>query len=84
MKSGNLLENEHLDAFDYLLNELKKRDINFVITPIAYWGNGWPEPDEDTPGFSNKYGKEKSLDQPGGYQSTGKLSGAVSKPCESL
>ncbi|QYA25918.1 cellulase family glycosylhydrolase [Gramella sp. MT6] len=63
-KNGNLIENEHLDAFDYLLNELKKRDINFVITPIAYWGNGWPEPDEDTPGFSNKYGKENSLTDP--------------------
>ncbi len=63
-ENGNLIENEHLDAFDYLLNELKKRDINFVITPIAYWGNGWPEPDEDTPGFSNKYGKENSLTDP--------------------
>ncbi|WP_299153718.1 hypothetical protein [uncultured Christiangramia sp.] len=61
---GNLLQNEHLDAFDYLLSELKKREINFVITPIAYWGNGWPEPDEDTPGFSNKYGKEGSLTNP--------------------
>jgi len=63
-EEGNLLENEHLEAFDYLLNELKKRDINFVITPIAYWGNGWPEPDEDTPGFSDKFGKEKSLTDP--------------------
>ncbi|SDR67639.1 cellulase family glycosylhydrolase [Gramella sp. MAR_2010_147] len=63
-EEGNLLENEHLETFDYLLNELKKRNINFVITPIAYWGNGWPEPDEDTPGFSNKYGKEGSLTHP--------------------
>ncbi|PTX42495.1 cellulase (glycosyl hydrolase family 5) [Christiangramia gaetbulicola] len=63
-EKGNLIENEHLDAFDYLLNELKKRNINFVITPIAYWGNGWPEPDEDTQGFSNKYGKENSLTDP--------------------
>ncbi|MCH4823675.1 hypothetical protein ML462_10880 [Gramella lutea] len=63
-EEGNLIENEHLDAFDYLLSELKKRAINFVITPIAYWGNGWPEPDEDTPGFSDKYGKETSLIDP--------------------
>ena len=61
---GNLLENEKLETFDYLLSELKKRDINYVITPIAYWGNGWPEPDEDTPGFSHKFGKEKSLTHP--------------------
>jgi len=63
-EEGNLIENEHLETFDYLLNELKNRKINFVITPIAYWGNGWPEPDEDTPGFSNKYGKEGSLTNP--------------------
>ena len=63
-EQGNLIENEHLDTFDYLLSELKKRNINFVITPIAYWGNGWPEPDEDTPGFSNKFGKENSITNP--------------------
>lgn len=61
---GNLLENEHLELFDYLIKQLKDRGFNFVITPIAYWGNGWPEPDEDTPGFSNKYGKENSLTNP--------------------
>ena len=61
---GNLLANEHLDAFDYLLAELGKRDINYVLTPIAYWGNGWPEPDEATPGFSAKYGKAGSLTEP--------------------
>ncbi|MFN4762563.1 cellulase family glycosylhydrolase [Gillisia sp. Q332] len=58
---GNLLENEHLELFDHLLKQLKDRDINFMITPIAYWGNGWPEPDEETPGFSHKYGKRNSL-----------------------
>lgn len=63
-EQGNLLENEHLDTFDYLLKQLKERGINFVLTPIAYWGNGWPEPDEDTPGFSDKYGKDKSLTDP--------------------
>ncbi len=62
---GNLLENEHLDAFDYLLSKLKERGINYVITPIAFWGNGWPEPNEDTPGFSDKYGKDDCLTNPG-------------------
>jgi hypothetical protein len=64
-EEGNLLENGHLELFDFLLKKLKERDINFVISPIAYWGNGWPEPDEDTPGFSNKYGKAGSLIEPG-------------------
>jgi len=61
---GNLLDNEHLDLFDYLLFKLQEKGINAVITPIAYWGNGWPEPDEPTPGFSAKYGKAGCLTDP--------------------
>lgn len=55
--AGNLLENEHLRLFDFLLAELKKRKIKTIITPIAFWGNGYPERDEPTPGFSRKYGR---------------------------
>lgn len=55
--AGNLLENENLRLFDYLLAELKKRNIYTIITPIAFWGNGYPERDERTPGFARKYGK---------------------------
>jgi Cellulase (glycosyl hydrolase family 5) len=58
---GNLLQNEHLRLFDFLLAELKKRNIKTIITPIAFWGNGYPERDEITPGFSHKYGKRKAL-----------------------
>jgi len=58
--AGNLLENEHLRLFDFLLAELKKRNIKTIITPIAFWGNGYPERDELTPGFSRKYGKGRS------------------------
>jgi hypothetical protein len=61
---GNLLYNEHLHAFDYLLYKLAQNDINYVLTPIAYWGNGWPEPDYPTPGFSHKYGKSDCLTNP--------------------
>ncbi|OYX26923.1 MAG: hypothetical protein B7Z06_04980, partial [Flavobacteriales bacterium 32-35-8] len=61
---GNLIDNEHLKLFDYLLKKLKEKNINYVITPIAFWGNGWPEPDKNTPGFSNKYGKEACLTNP--------------------
>ncbi|MGB6152316.1 MAG: hypothetical protein WBG48_10005 [Pricia sp.] len=61
---GNLIENEHLDTFDYLLKKLKDKGFNYVITPIAFWGNGWPEPDEKTPGFSYKYGKNDCLHNP--------------------
>ena len=54
---GNLIENEHLSLFDFLLAELKKRKIKTIITPIAFWGNGYPERDEPTPGFSRFFGR---------------------------
>ncbi|MEO6456214.1 MAG: membrane or secreted protein, partial [Ginsengibacter sp.] len=56
---GNLLENDHLRLFDFLLAELKKRNIKIVITPIAFWGNGYPERDERTPGFSRVFGRSR-------------------------
>jgi hypothetical protein len=58
---GNLLNNEHLQLFDYMLKKMKDRGMKFILTPIAFWGNGWPEPDEKTPGFSYKYGKDNCL-----------------------
>ncbi len=61
---GNLIDNEHLELFDYLLFRLQENGIRAVITPIAYWGNGWPDPDEPTPGFSHKYGKDSCLVDP--------------------
>ncbi|MBN2742796.1 MAG: hypothetical protein JXR39_02775 [Marinilabiliaceae bacterium] len=61
---GNLIPNEHLRLFDYTIHQMKKRGMRFVITPIAFWGNGWPEKDETTPGFSHKYGKADCLTHP--------------------
>ncbi|AKQ45795.1 membrane or secreted protein [Rufibacter radiotolerans] len=58
---GNLLENEHLRLFDYLVYKLKQRNIRIMLTPIAFWGNGYPEKDEATPGFSHLYGKKRAL-----------------------
>lgn len=59
--SGNLLKNEHLDLFDYLVQKLKERDIKIVVTPIAFWGNGYPEKDEATGSFSAVFGKQRAL-----------------------
>lgn len=58
---GNLINNEHLRLFDFLIAELKKRKIKTLITPIAFWGNGYPEKDEDRGSFSSKYGKQRAL-----------------------
>ena len=58
---GNLLNNEHLELFDFLIAELKKRNIKSIIKPIAFWGNGYPEMDEKKVGFSSIYNKNRVL-----------------------
>ncbi|MER2997571.1 cellulase family glycosylhydrolase [Pontibacter populi] len=59
--TGNLLNNEHLRLFDYLIYKLKQRNIKILVTPIAFWGNGYPERDEKTTGFSSMYDKQKAV-----------------------
>ena len=34
---GNLIDNEHLQLLDYLINECQRRGIYAVMTPIAWW-----------------------------------------------
>ena len=60
---GNLLENEHLRLLDFLVNELKQRGIRVILTPIAYWNNGYPEHDSGT-GFSSHYSKAEAYVNP--------------------
>ena len=55
---GNLLDNHHLNLLDYVIHKFQQRGIYTVLTPIAYWGNGYPEVnDPNQPGFSGKYSK---------------------------
>ncbi|MBJ6108044.1 cellulase family glycosylhydrolase [Hymenobacter sp. BT523] len=61
--TGNLLENEHLRLLDFLVNELKQRGIRIILTPIAYWNNGYPEPDTGT-GFSSIFSKGEAYTNP--------------------
>lgn len=65
---GNLINNEHLRLFDFLVAELKKRKIKTLITPIAFWGNGYPEKDVNTGSFSSKYGKQKALTEEAAFR----------------
>ena len=58
---GNLLENEHLRLYDYLLFKLKERNIKTILTPLAYWGNGYPERDVKTGSFSSNNNKQQVL-----------------------
>ena len=60
---GNLQENDHLRLLDFLVNELRQRGIKIVLTPIAYWNNGYPEKDTGT-GFSSIYSKTQAYTNP--------------------
>ncbi|MGV8095201.1 MAG: cellulase family glycosylhydrolase [Mangrovibacterium sp.] len=56
-EKGNLIQNEHLDLFDYLIAKLKERGIYIVITAQTNFGNGYPERNQITNGFSYHYNK---------------------------
>ena len=58
-RDGNLLNNEHLQLFDFLLAELKRYNIKVVLTPIGWWGSGYPAPDPQEPGFAVLYSKNQ-------------------------
>jgi hypothetical protein len=58
-RDGNLLNNEHLKLFDFLLSELKRYNIKVVLTPIGWWGSGYPAPDPVEPGFAVQYSKNQ-------------------------
>jgi hypothetical protein len=54
---GNLVENDHLDLLDYLISKLRERNIYTVITAQTNFGNGYPERNQATGGFSYNYDK---------------------------
>ncbi len=54
---GDLIENEHLDLLDYLICKLKERNIKVVLTAMTNFGNGYPERNLQTGGFSYMYDK---------------------------
>ncbi len=56
---GNLVDNDHLDLLDYLLARLAEHGIKALLTPIAWWPAGYPEPDPGSSGFSEGHGKEE-------------------------
>lgn len=58
---GNLKQNEHLRLFDYLVARLKERKIKIFLTPLAFWGSGYPERDPNTGSFSSKWNKQQVL-----------------------
>ena len=55
--AGNLLSNDHLDLLDYLIAQLENEGIDIVLTAQTNFGNGYPERNIDTGGFSYNFGK---------------------------
>lgn len=63
-REGNLVENDHLDLLDYLIHGLSERGIKTVLTPIAWWPPGYPEPNPETNGLSDLFGKGGMTTEP--------------------
>ena len=51
-EQGNLIANDHLDLLDYLIAKLQERNIYTLITAQTNFGNGYPERNQKTSGYS--------------------------------
>lgn len=56
-RKGHLIENDHLDLLDYLISQLRQRGIRTLITAQTNFGNGYPERNQPTDGYSYLYDK---------------------------
>lgn len=61
---GNLLDNEHLDLLDYLIGRMEENGIDVILTAQTNFGNGYPEKNVDTGGYSYDYDKCKMHEDP--------------------
>lgn len=57
--AGNLLVNDHLDLFDYLIARGRERGVYMLLSPVQVYNANWPDALRDTtpPGFSNHFSK---------------------------
>lgn len=65
-REGNLLENDHLDLFDYLVYRASERGIRMLLSPIVTYDASWPDCTGklDMPGFSAHYAKDRLITDP--------------------
>ncbi|MCR5453820.1 MAG: glycoside hydrolase family 5 protein [Bacteroidales bacterium] len=54
---GNLLNNDHLRTLDYLIQKLEERGIDIILTAQTNFGNGYPERNIKTDGYTYNYDK---------------------------
>lgn len=38
-EDGSLIDNDHMEALDYLIAQAGKRGMSIVLTPVAWWGD---------------------------------------------
>jgi hypothetical protein len=57
--AGNLIVNDHLDLFDYLIARARERGVYMLLSPIQTYSANWPDALSDTspPGFSNHFSR---------------------------
>ncbi len=67
-REGNLDQNEHLDLLDYLVARMGEHGIRTILTPIAWWGTGYPEPDPHTNGLSDGRTKGQMTTDPAAWK----------------
>src|SRR5207237_7950668 len=46
--AGNLLVNDHLDLFDYLIARARERGVYMLLSPIQTYNANWPDALRDT------------------------------------
>ncbi len=63
-RDGNLVDNDHLALLDYTIARFQQHGIRTILTPIAWWGPGYPAPDPPTTGFSGYFTKGESTTDP--------------------
>ena len=69
-RAGHLVENEHLDLLDRLIALLAERGIRTLLTPIAWWPPGYPEPNPATAGLSDGWDKGGMTTDPAAAEPT--------------
>jgi hypothetical protein len=67
---GNLLQNDHLDLFDWLIAKARERGVYMLLSPIQLYNAKWPDALADTsaPGFGRRWPRERMGTEPAAIQ----------------
>lgn len=63
-RKGNFIANEHIDMLDFIIAKMAENGISTVLTTMSYGGDGYPERDSPSIGFSQQLPKYRlTIDQ---------------------